>query len=299
MSPQSINRTQMLRAALCAAFIGVATGTPASAQAEDSALPFDAVPADAGAAFGGMSISPTRILMKAGASGGQVTLYNSSEESVSYRVDLVDLAIDETGAYRDLAEGEDAPWSASPFIRHAPRQVTLKPGERQTVKFIATAPRDLPANELRSHIRFSSIPVVAPVTEAKPADDSDREPNSVSISVGLDYRISIPLILSVGELEEGARIQSARLVAAEAGGRQAEVVLARTGGRTTYGAVRILAADGTELGAVRNIAVLPPNETRKVTVTLSDSSKPPAEAVFDKMLDSHKTGDRLSQLPLK
>jgi hypothetical protein len=286
-----------LKSLIAPCLVLLALGSPSGAQEVEAPLPFDAVPADAASPFGGMSISPTRIMMQAGRGGEQVTLYNTGGEAVTYRVDLIDFAIDETGAYRELAEGEAATWSAAAYVRFAPRQVTLGPGERQTVRFIATAPRDLPATQLRSHVRFSSIPTVAPVAEDTPQEDG-TDTGTVSISVGLAYRISVPLLLTIGEPAAGTEISDVRFSSRDDGAPAAEVILRRTGARSTYGTVLLLAEDGSEVAAVRNVAVLPPAETRRVSVPLPREGPRPARVVFDEQLDGTNTGARLSDVTI-
>ena len=254
----------------------LALSGPALAQepASEGPLPFDALPADAVAPFGGMAISPTRVIIQPGEAGGQVTLYNAGAEPVSYRIDAVDLALDQAGGYRELEEGEDAPWSALPLVRYAPRQITLQPGERQAVKIISTAARDLPPREYRSHLRFSSIPAIAPVSADEDAAALDSETRTVTVSVGLDYRITIPLLLRTAGSTGGAALAGASESRTAEGQRQLDVQLARTGTYSDYGAIRVLDAAGAEIGVLRGVAVLPPLEQRSFAVPLQGDARP-------------------------
>lgn len=237
-------------------------------------LPFEALPADAVSPFGGMAISPTRVIIQPGEAGGQVTLYNSGATPVSYRIDAVDLVLDEVGGYREVEDDEAAPWSALPLVRYAPRQVTLRPGERQAIKIVSIAARDLPPQEYRSHLRFSSIPTIAPV---EPSDDSaeasgDGENRTVTVSVGLDYRITIPLLLRTAEAQAGAAIASAQEIRGPQGERLLSVELARTAAYSDYGSLRVFDAADQEIGVLRGVAVLPPLNLRNVAVPLTGST---------------------------
>jgi hypothetical protein len=244
-------------------------------------LPFDALPADAASPFGGMAISPTRVVLDAGGRGASVTLYNSGGVPVTYRIDNVELALDEAGNYRNLAEGEAAPWAATPYLRFSPRQITLAPGQSQAVRIIARPPRDLPPGELRSHLTFSSIPLVAPAPapdEDGAAADGDAEAdNKVSVSVGLDYRITIPVLLRIGQPEGGSAILSATPAASDP--RALQVTLARTGARSELGVLRAYDKDGAQIGILRGISVLPPGRTRIVTIPLN-GDQPVARVTF-------------------
>lgn len=268
----------------------------AQEQPEDGPLPFDAVPADAASPFGGMAISPTRIILDAGGRGESVTLYNSGGEPVTYRIDLIEMGLDEAGNYRLLEDGEDAGWSAAPYLRFSPQQVTLQPGERQSVRVIARAPRNLPAGELRSHLRFSSIPFVADVDEtAEPEAPTKTGERTVSVSASLDLRISIPVLLRTGTPEGGQSIRSA--ARSPDNPEALTVVLERTGQRSQYGILRALDEQGGEVGVLRGIAVLPPATTRTVNLTLRPGARP-AKLVFDQETDGGRIGDRLAEYPL-
>lgn len=267
--------------ALCAPLAMLASPLCAEpAPATEGPVPFEALPADAASPFGGMAISPTRVIIQPGQAGGQVTLYNSGAQPVSYRIDAVDLALDPQGGYRELAEGEGAPWSALPMVRYAPRQVTLRPGERQSVKIVSTAARDLPPREYRSHLRFSSIPTIAPVEPGKAEPEGISESRSVTVSVGLDYRITIPLLLRTAGAEGGAAIAAARETRDGAGGRFVAVQLKRTGAYSDYGAIRVLDAGGAEIGVLRGVAVLPPLDSREFHVAVK-SEVPAARVVYE------------------
>ncbi|KPF62437.1 molecular chaperone [Porphyrobacter sp. AAP60] len=244
-----------------------AAGQEAAPAGEDGPLAFDAVPADAAAPFGGMAISPTRVVLEAGGRGASLTLYNSGSSPVTYRIDEAELALDEEGNYRALADGETAPWAATPYLRYSPRQVTLQPGQRQSVRVIARAPRDLPPGELRSHLSVSTIPLVAPADDDADKPEAQGDNRTVAVKVGLEYRITIPVLLRTGRPQGGSAIAAA-VPDDKDGTRSLEVTLARTGERSDYGAVRAFDADGMEIGLVRGVAVLPPGATRTVRLPL-------------------------------
>ncbi|QDH33338.1 fimbria/pilus periplasmic chaperone [Porphyrobacter sp. YT40] len=270
--------------------------TMAQEQPEDGPLPFDAVPADAASPFGGMALSPTRIILDAGGRGQSVTLYNSGGEPVTYRIDLIEMGLDEAGNYRLLEAGEDAGWSAAPFLRFSPQQVTLQPGERQSVRVIARAPRNLRAGELRSHLRFSSIPLVTDAEEVEEAETTQTSgERRVSVSANLDLRISIPVLLRTGAPQGGQSIRSA--TRSPDNPEALTVVLERTGQRSQYGILRALDAQGSEVGILRGIAVLPPATTRTVSLPLRPGARP-ARLVFDQETEGGRTGDRLAEYPL-
>ena len=252
---------------MVAAVLGLPLHAAQEGSADDGPLPFDALPADAASPFGGMAISPTRVVLDAGGRGASVTLYNSGGAPVTYRIDEVELGLDAQGNYRALAEGEEAPWAATPYLRYSPRQVTLEPGQRQSVRIIARAPRDLPPGELRSHLSISSIPLVTPVEDKPAAPAEPGEERTVAVTVGLDYRITIPVLLRTGQPSGGTVIESA-VPDPAAESPALMVTLARVGLRSDYGVLRAFDAAGAEIGLLRGVAVLPPGRTRTVRLPL-------------------------------
>ena len=201
---------------------------------DDGPVPFDAVPTEAASPFGGMAVSPTRVELDPSQRSDAISLFNSSTTPVTYRVEIIEFALDESGGYRDLAEGEAATWSAASYVRFSPSQVTLQPGERQRVRVIAAAPADLPRGEYRSHLRFSSIPLVEDVAPDEEEQDEDQSSDdsgvmTLGLSAALQYQVSIPVILRTGELENALEIAAADPGQSEAGQAYLNVLLKRTG----------------------------------------------------------------------
>jgi fimbrial chaperone protein len=91
----------------------------------------------------------------------EIILVNNSEEVNSYRLEWVEQMALPQGGYRLLTAAEAASFpTASKFLRYSPRQVTLKPGESQTIKLVLRKPNNLAPGEYRSHLRFRAIPKV-------------------------------------------------------------------------------------------------------------------------------------------
>jgi fimbrial chaperone protein len=224
---------------------------------------FSALPADAQAPFGALAISPTRLVFTPQSPAGQVTLYNSGTAPLSYRITLVELEAQPDGGYGELANGAATPaWSAAAAIRYSPRQVTLQPGQRQVVRLMARPGRDGPGEERRSHLRFSSIPLVASNDGAKPSMPSG---DAINVTANLEYRITIPLILRSGMGGGGSMLEQPRIGADPVTGKQVlNVVLRRTGSWADFGAIRAYDSAGREVGLLRGISVLPPLTARRL-----------------------------------
>ena len=88
-----------------------------------------------------MLISPTRVMVDQENRSATMTLRNSSSGSRTYRLSWEDKRATEEGSYTEVPEGEAWP-SAQELIRFSPRQITVGPGENQTVRFSFRPPTD-------------------------------------------------------------------------------------------------------------------------------------------------------------
>ena len=261
------------RAALIACLAGLAfgPGVALGQSGDDGPRPFSGVPADAASPFGGLSIAPTRLILEGAAATGQVNLFNSGAAPATYRIDLIELEALEAGGYGPVAAGAPADWSAAGYLRYAPRQITLAPGERQAIRVLARAPRDAAAGELRSHLSVATIPTVAPVEEDEAGAAAPEAANVVNVRVGLEYRVTIPVLLRLGAPAGGAAFRDAAVETREAA-RFVRATLERTGDRSDYGDVAVFDAAGEELGFIRGVAVLPPLRARTIEVPIADGA---------------------------
>lgn len=132
-------------------------------------------------------ISPTRVAFDARDRTQSINLINTSNTHKTYRLEWTQMRMNEVGNYQSVPEEEYSTFPiASPYLRFTPRQVTLAPGERQTVKLMARRSKEMTDVEYRSHLNF----IVLPNDEF-----SGDEKQGVNLKLNLLLSYSIPIIL--------------------------------------------------------------------------------------------------------
>ena len=104
-------------------------------------------------------VSPIRVAFEGRERSHEIVLINSSSEVKTYRLAWQEKLALPSGGYKDLTAEETVGYpSASKMLRFSPRQVTLKPNERQIVRLGLRRPKDLADGEYRSHLKLEALP---------------------------------------------------------------------------------------------------------------------------------------------
>lgn len=175
-------------------------------------------------------INPTRVSLAHGERSTDVILINTSEATTTYRLEWTEKRARQGGGYTNLTEQQaEAFPTASQMIRFSPRQVTLGPNERQTVRLAVRRPSDLAEGEYRSHLLFRALP---------PARDPDTplptEAASTAINIVLNF--AIPVVVRHGQPDYSVDMSAAQIVFNPAN-QQGEVIvnLSRSGKHSVVG----------------------------------------------------------------
>lgn len=184
-------------------------------------------------------INPTRVYFSPTDRTADVTLINISQATTTYRVEWAEKKAKPNGGYDDLSATEALPFpTASKMLRVSPKQVTLKPGERQTIKMALRRPQNLANGEYRSHLLFKALP---------PSGEHKQAPGSTVIAIVMSF--AVPVVVSQGADQYSLTFNNAILnynPAQKTG--SVDVSLSRTGSTSTYGDINAYwtPAGGTE-----------------------------------------------------
>lgn len=178
-------------------------------------------------------IHPTRIDFDTSERVAEVSLLNSSNKTNTYRIEWSEKKAVSVGSYQDLRpEQVNRQIIASPMIRYAPRQVTLKPGERQVIKLSLRRPSSLQLGEYRSHLLFKAIPLQSEQVK------TDQQGLVMQLSIIPSF--AIPVVVRHGStLNYQINVKSAEIIYNEANPDRSKVSVAmsRQGNQSVYGDV--------------------------------------------------------------
>ncbi|MBX9797103.1 MAG: hypothetical protein K2Y03_09480 [Sphingomonas sp.] len=219
---------------------------------------FGAAPARA---QGDLLVAPTRLVVN-GTGGGEVVVSNTGDRTTTYRISLVLRRMDANGQIRAVDEAEAKPSEAIALeiMNYAPRKITLAPQQAQTVRIGVRVPPTLAPGEYRAHLLFRAVPDAA-AADAAPTPAAD----GMSIALTPIYGVAIPVIVRVGEVPGEARLVGAQVATAGAPGIQVD--LARSGNRSVYGTIDVMAPGSkAPIATVKGIAAYPEITQRSVLV---------------------------------
>jgi hypothetical protein len=223
-----------------------------------------------------LMLFPTRIVFEKNQRAAQLELINNGQESTTYRINLVNRRMSETGEFSPADKTLPGEQFADELLRYSPRQVVLAPGRSQTIRILLRKPADLPVGEYRSHLQFD---LVAETSGASSIDAQAPKLGAGEVGVQLKalVGVSIPVIVRQGETSASVTLSGVELLKPAAGQAPAlAAVLQRNGNRSVYGdLVATFTPQGgatQEIGRAGGVAVYTPNLLRRVRLELKPAA---------------------------
>ncbi|WP_321283354.1 fimbria/pilus periplasmic chaperone [uncultured Vibrio sp.] len=213
-------------------------------------------------------ISPTRVTFAERDRSTKVFLMNTSSETKTYRLEFQQQRQLPNGLYQSLSESELVGFNtASHMLRFSPRQVTLKPGERQQVRIAVRRPKDLAPGEHRSHLLLAALP----------GSKDRRQTEGVGLQLNLRLSFSIPVIVRVGGLDAAAEFGPVKLYRDAGSAKPDGVTFAinRSGLHSTFGSLKAFwrphdSGEERQVATLNNVAVFHENKQRLVRLPFHD-----------------------------
>ncbi|MDI1245579.1 MAG: molecular chaperone [Rhodoferax sp.] len=218
-----------------------------------------------------LMLYPTRVVIEGKARAAQVELINSGTKPETYRINLVNRRMSETGEIVEAKEAQAGEQFADELVRYSPRQVTLQPGVGQTVRLQVRLPADLANGEYRSHLQFDRVADA----EGQSNLETLAKPESGQIAIVLQALVgaSIPVIVRHGETNVVAMLDKLTLEAGKDNAKILNFDIKRNGNRSVYGdfLLSYTPAGGktVDVGKVNGVAVYVPSLLRKAKLPLT------------------------------
>lgn len=216
-----------------------------------------------------LMLNPTRVVFAKNQRAAQVELINNGSEPATYRINLVNRRMTETGEFQNATEPQDGERFADAMLTYSPRQVTLQPGATQVVRVMVRRPDGLPDGEYRSHLHFEKLPTPKGADSIAKADNKQ-----IGVMLTTLVGTSIPVIVRQGPVEAAVALTHLALERPEAGGQpMLSFHIERSGASSVYGDLEasFVPAGGPEqpLAKVAGVAVYVPNAVRRAALPLT------------------------------
>lgn len=223
-------------------------------------------------AYANLLITPTRVEFSDRDRSAKVSLVNTSKETKTYKIYWREQYQDQNGKYVPFKAGEREFPSAARMLRYSPRQVTLKPGERQHVRLGLRRPKDLSEGEYRSHLVFDAQPNKAQLA---------KKENKGGIELHLNLSFSIPVMVREGKVDVQSSVGNVDMVTRERDGKVytgAYIDINRGGKFSTFGNVKVFWKDTNSnmerlIGVQNNIAIYPELNMRRLLIGFKEHRK--------------------------
>ena len=217
---------------------------------------------------GDLLVAPSRVVLDMHKRTAALNLSNVGSTEATYRISLVRMEMDEFGAmtevpFEKVPGGVDLP----SLIRFSPREVTLAPGEAQTIRLQVRKPAELPVGEYRIHMMFRAIP---PAPEPPKESPAAERPKGISVKLIPVYGLALPVIIRNGVTAAKAGLSNLVFHPAN---RTLNLNLSREGNQSLFGdlKVRWISRKGptATVAEATGVAVYVPNPTRAMTLNLA------------------------------
>lgn len=223
-------------------------------------------------ALADLSLFPTRIVLEKNQRAAQVELMNNGTAPETYRINLVNRRMGETGEFTALEAPGPGEQFADPLLRYSPKQVTVQPGSSQTVRILLRKPADLAPGEYRSHLQFDRVADAAGASSVEQVGKpGDKE---IGVVITALVGASIPVIVRQGETQASVTLTDLALLPVTANaGPALGFVINRSGNRSVYGDLSVTftpkGGQPVELAKAGALAVYVPNALRRARMPLA------------------------------
>ena len=151
-------------------------------------------------------ITPLQVVMEGRDRTATIVLVNNSNQTNTYRLQWEQFVqVNKLGGYAPIEEAAkynvvlpEGYRNLMDFAVFTPRQITLSPNEKQTVRVAVRRPADLADGEYKSHLKFKVMPAITP---PEFVEDPTLGENEARFGAKVNASFSIPVIYRVGDYD--------------------------------------------------------------------------------------------------
>jgi len=215
-----------------------------------------------------LMITPIRVLFDGKKQRETLNLINVGKDSATYTISFIEYDMTEEGGMLIIKDTSASRMLASSFLRVFPRQVTLAPGESQSVALQLKRNNSMVDGEYRSHLYFRAEENYEPLGEKK-----QRDTTSVSVKLKPIYGISTAVIVRNGKCNVEAGLSNLNIVNLPDSTTHLKMTINRKGNISLYGdiIVEYLPEKGKPftIATVKGLGVYTNIEKRNVSIRLN------------------------------
>ena len=195
---------------------------------------------------------------------------NTSKTEVAYRMNLIEMGLNERGSFGPLDANEVHPEqrSARKIVRFSPRQVRLQPGASQVVRVIVRR-SGLTEGEYRSHMRLESLPVLS---DTDLRDNEGNNPVLIESSSTANVGVTIPVIVRHSETDASVTLENSSVVFNPSGTRgRVNLQLALEGNRSAFGDFTVSLINGRKektIAELKSFALYYPYPRENIAINI-------------------------------
>lgn len=221
-------------------------------------------------ALGQLMVSPTRVVFEGNERTKQINLINNGSETGRFRISFVRRNMNVEGRIKEIDENEPGMYSDE-MVRFSPRQVTLEPGQSQTVRLLLRKKSGTADGEYRSHMMFQSLPDASTSDVTNLASDEAKELTVKLIPV---VGITIPVIVRQGKLDSKVSLSDFEIKQGNTVKSQSVLSLKinREGTQSAYGDFRVYftpkGGKPVTIGNINGVAVYTSTDSRTLDIKL-------------------------------
>lgn len=228
-------------------------------------------------AYGQVSIAPTALFMEDRSPFATLTVANGSETaqeiSLSFRFGYS--ISDSTGNLTMDYDVGEHDFALNDYVNAFPRNFTLEPGERQTVRLAARGLSNREEGTYWTRLAVLASPLSPPI--------GSLEDNAVTTRININFEQIIPVFFRRGQVTTGLDVDNIRFVQS---GERGELLydIQRTGNSPFTGSFELRILNGEEEPVVQRTANITTyyDMTRSMSIDLSelDAGEYTAELIF-------------------